>query len=272
MDSLLPHVLDDESAPPALRATALFASAMACRSRMQIAEAFTFFASSLALAEQSDSDLVPVVLATRGKLHAYLGHFDEGVADCARASELARRVNRPCWAGALVAEAQVLMQAGRLDAAERLHRLATDLCEAEPAWAADPLLSQQGDLAAAGGRPLEALEYYVRCVALSESLRDDLQLVNDFCDVFHCLVLAGHPIKAMEILGLAHAHATQAFGTPEWVEIRVSASEITDARSAEGPDAADGAYRRGTACLPGERAATAIRLITQVLRAPIART
>ena len=262
-DPLIAHVLNSTEVAAEVRAQALFARGVAQMSRGELAQALALADEAVRLAEPSDSDLLTAFLAGRGGLRAFMGDLAGGIHDTTRASQRAREMGEAALAGTLFFEAQVQIMAGHLGLAEELSRSAAELGRLSGAWAISGLATQSGDLALAAARPGEALGHYGRSLADAEARQDDGQVVFDLCSMSQCLMMLDHHADALELLGLAEAHAGQAYGTPAFTMHAVGAEQIQTSVAAVGQTAADRQRAAGRAVPPAERGNRARELARQ---------
>ena len=248
-------------APAQAKAHAQLARAQAAKLRGELASALRDFDVVCSHLEDSDPDLVPGALATRGTVRAFLGDVAGGLDDCSQAITRARAAGRPGWGGVLLTAAQVYAQAGRHERARDLVEEFAALSEQYPTLATRDLENLRGDVERAAGLPRQATFHYLRSLTLAVASRDDMQVFYDLCNLSTSLMQAEEFAAGLEISGLARAVATEHFGAPEFTDTVIGPEYLQASRRSLGADRAAATEAAGMATVPGQRPLRASELV-----------
>jgi predicted ATPase/class 3 adenylate cyclase len=204
-------------------------------------------------------------LLLRGISNVFGGHAAEAVKDHAEATALARELHDDpaLLAGALVLEAQALINARSLDeAAARLDE-AREVGSPVGANVLYYLDTDMGDLALADGRPADALESYAR--SLEQALADGsmMQIYSDLFAVAEALAALGHDGESLEVAGMADRLGAEIGAAPD----TIYDEHLAALEQRIGPATATELKQRGRAANPPERVARACRLARSHARA-----
>ena len=256
-------IVDDLLAGPPLDATVA--------AQAHIAHAYALLNAdrmdeSLAAAERAraqDADPATHALATMlcGIVRTFRGEHEQAVAECARASVLARGLDASVLAGVLLIEAQARMFGGDVEAARALlaegERIGEGL-DVVRLWDRETF---RGDLAMHAGRPLDALPHYARSLETAEARGDDFQILMDLQGVACALAAAQLDAEAIEAIGLAEAQGEAVAGSNAVNVARVLGGEALAASEERlGPDAVTRLRAQARAVAAGSRVVRACRL------------
>jgi len=207
-----------------------------------------------------DTSSMVLALTQRSFVHTVARDTQAGVADTARATELARELGPAAVCGTLMLEAQARIHDGELERAAELIRKAEEIgtpVDAALLWASD---SVKADLAMLQGRSRDALEHYASSAESAEQRGDGLQAMFDMFAIAN--VLAGIEVDgpALEVIGLSDAQARDVGGAHATGPFLLGSSNIGAAEQRLGALGSAEFKQRGSAVAAGRRVLRACEL------------
>jgi predicted ATPase/class 3 adenylate cyclase len=207
-----------------------------------------------------DTASMVLALTQRSFVHTVRRDTQAGVADTARAAELARELGPAAVCGTLMLEAQARIHNGELERASELITKAEEIgapVDAALLWASD---SVKADLAMLQGRSRDALEQYASSAESAEQRGDGLQAMFDMFAIAN--VLAGIEVDgpALEVIGLSDAQARDVGGAHATGPFLLGNSNIGAAEQRLGALASAELKERGSAVAAGRRVLRACEL------------
>jgi class 3 adenylate cyclase len=125
--------------------------------------------------------------------------------------------------------------------------------------------SFDGDLAVLRGRPREALQHYAVALELAQDHKDEVQVYMDLCGLSEALVMNRNDVEALEVSGIAEAHAAYIGATPQSATFVDAALEL-QAQERVGAEVAADARNRGREVEAGYRVTRACGLARRAHR------
>jgi predicted ATPase/class 3 adenylate cyclase len=239
---------------------ALSAQAFALAVLGRMTEALGSAVQAVRVTVSCDLETRTFALLVCGLVRTYTGDADASVRDFQQAIEMARDLDAAALAGALLYSAQARMVAGDLDQARHELDQATHIgrpVDAKALWHVDTL---SGDLAVLSGRPLEALEPYVRSLEAAQTRGDQLQIFHDLWGMANVLAILRDDDAASEIVGLAEGQGYDVRGPDGTPEHLVGLDAIAIAQERIGAARAADLKAHGRVVSAGQRVRTACRL------------
>lgn len=203
-------------------------------------------------------------LIVRAVVASETGELDAGVHYSEQASAFARELGPAAHSHALSFESQAHLFARDVDRArQRLadaERIGTPV---EAHWLS-LIETHWGDLAIVSGRPEEALEHYAQSLEAAQARADALQITNDLQAVAAVLARLHKDRAALEVAGLAEAHAHEVSGQAldaAWPQMLGDGElELANAEGRLGAKLAADLKARGHALSTGSRVSRACQL------------
>jgi predicted ATPase/class 3 adenylate cyclase len=196
----------------------------------------------------------------------FVGRTAEAVLDSEEAVRQARLAGDADLGAALVMHAQSLLAAGELDAAARALESGTELLQRTDVASAWKRFTVAGDIAAAQGRTVDALELYARSLQEAELRRNESQIMFDLAGTAAALAGLRADAAALEVEAMARVLASELGGPGTQVIHLLDRSEIERARERLGP-ASVSASDRGRATRADARVARACELVSATVSA-----
>ncbi len=200
-------------------------------------------------------------LIVRARVAEDTGEPDSSVRYTEHATKLARELGPLEHSRALSFESQARMHAGDLRrAAKQLAEAASIGTPVEAQWLST-IESQWGDLARVSGQPQEALKHYAESLEAAQARGDALQITPDLQTVATCLAALHQDTAALEVAGLAQAHAHELNGQaldapwPIWL-----GDDLANAEARVGAEIAADLKASGHALPGGSRVTRACQL------------
>lgn len=214
--------------------------------------------------ERGDERELALVLQTAGWLHIEQNELPAAIAAAEESLELVRRIGEPrLLPRALLLRVQTLIDAGRLDDAERLlNQAASEVKESTSDFDLG-IATLRGDVALARDDHARALDHYATSLALAERLGEAMQMINDGLYIAWLLNLRGQTEAALEADALVAAIARDAGRDTNAVGVN-AAEALAAVREAAGRVGTEAAGR-AAAIAPADRVARILGL-TQAAR------
>jgi predicted ATPase len=263
--ALLDELLESPSADPEIQGQVEIANALTLGTVGRNSEALVAANAAVSLVVEPESRVA--ALAARGLKYLWAGRTEAALADHEEATKLARGVSPVALSEALFLESQARMHLGELEPAAALLAEAIqvgELGDSPHVWGRHAF---EGDLALLRGRAAEATEHYALAVELAQEHRDDVQVCMDLCGLAEALIIGGNDPEALEVCGIAEAHAADV-GVSERSATRVDNDLERLARKHVGAHAAAQLKHRGRDVDPGYRVIRACELARAVHREP----
>jgi hypothetical protein len=207
-----------------------------------------------------------MALSLRSVALAFAGRMPDSVRATEQAVEHAREAGDAVLATALIMQAQAHLAAGDLPAAARSLDVGSELITRTDLAMAWKRFTVQGDLAAAEGRPADALALYSRSLREAERRGNDSQIVLDLVGVAAALGAVHADAGAVEVEAMARALLGEIGGASGSQVHLLDRSDVERARERLGTDAV-GSAQRGRTVEPALRVTRACELVDEAVAA-----
>jgi tetratricopeptide (TPR) repeat protein len=199
-----------------------------------------------------------------------LGRVEAALEEANRGVQLARTVGPGPTAGALMMEAQALIQAGRLDDARDRFAEIEQLVALERPYLYEKRETIYGDIEQQAGRPHAAVPHYIRSLLWAEANTDAGQILFDLLGTAIALAATGATAEALEVQGLTLAQASELHGQAleRLDHIHILDAAVLDAAADQlGAERAEAQRARGRAVPAARRVSRACELARAAVEA-----